>query len=209
LLLSQNTGDFLIRANTKKRQKVQESNNFSVVDHVEPQEAAYDGRKNDAESKTGLDVSKKKQGRGRASSTGRGRGSKTNNDVTKSQFVVAPVSAASQLDASDQKDFRPDGQLRNGECSLQDEDLKSLRAKIAMLEEELRKSRQDSSEYHHLVRNLENVLCECLSDLAICAYAITIFIYSHSPALLIILVMIYAGGKRSERSGTTREAKDN
>jgi tousled-like kinase len=152
----ENTGDFLIRANTKKRQKVQESNNFSVVDHVEPQEAAYDGRKNDAESKTGLDVSKKKQGRGRASSTGRGRGSKTNNDVTKSQFVVAPVSAASQLDASDQKDFRPDGQLRNGECSLQDEDLKSLRAKIAMLEEELRKSRQDSSEYHHLVRNLEN-----------------------------------------------------
>jgi hypothetical protein len=54
------------------------------------------------------------------------------------------------------QDFRPDGQLRNGECSLQDEDLKSLRAKIAMLEEELRKSRQDSSEYHHLVRNLEN-----------------------------------------------------
>jgi len=70
---------------------------------LKPQEAAYDGRKNDAESKTGLDVSKKKQGRGRASSTGRGRGSKTNNDVTKSQFVVAPVSAASQLDASDQK----------------------------------------------------------------------------------------------------------
>ena len=94
-------------------------------------------------------------------------------------------------------------------CSLfiNQEDSKSLRAKIAMLEEELRKSRQDSSEYHHLVRNLENVLCECLSDLAICAYAITIFIYSHSPALLIILVMIYAGGKRSERSGTTREAK--
>ncbi|KAG7555994.1 Protein kinase domain [Arabidopsis suecica] len=152
----ENTGDFLIRANTKKRQKVQESNNFSVVDHVEPQEAAYDGRKNDAESKTGLDVSKKKQGRGRASSTGRGRGSKTNNDVTKSQFLVAPVSAASQLDVSDQKDFRPNGQLRNGECSLQDEELTSLLAKIAVLEEELRKSRQDSSEYHHLVRKLEN-----------------------------------------------------
>ncbi|CAH8271775.1 unnamed protein product [Arabidopsis lyrata] len=152
----ENTGDFLIRANTKKRQKVQESNNFSVVDHVEPQEAAYDGRKNDAESKTGLDVSKKKQGRGRASSTGRGRGSKTNNEVTKSQFLGAPVSAANQQDVSEQKDFRPDGQLRNGECSLHDEDLTSLRAKIAVLEEELRKSRQDSSEYHHLVRKLEN-----------------------------------------------------
>lgn len=66
-----------------------------------PQEAAaaYDGRKNDAETKTVLDGSKKKQGRGRASSTGRGRGSKTNNDVTKSQLVAPPVSAAkSQLD---------------------------------------------------------------------------------------------------------------
>lgn len=70
---------------------------------LKPQEAAYDGRKNDAESKTGLDVSKKKQGRGRATSTGRGRGSKTNNDVTKSQFLIAPVSAASQLEVSDQK----------------------------------------------------------------------------------------------------------
>lgn len=35
LLLSQDTGDFLIRANTKKRQKVQDFNNSSVVDHVE------------------------------------------------------------------------------------------------------------------------------------------------------------------------------
>lgn len=70
---------------------------------LKPQEAAYDGRKNDAESKTGLDVSKKKQGRGRASSTGRGRGSKTNNEVTKSQFLGAPVSAANQQDVSEQK----------------------------------------------------------------------------------------------------------
>lgn len=71
---------------------------------MKPQEAAYDGRKNDAESKTGLDVNKKKQGRGRASSTGRGRGSKINNDVTKSQLLAAPVSAANcQLDVSDQK----------------------------------------------------------------------------------------------------------
>ncbi|XP_010493209.1 PREDICTED: serine/threonine-protein kinase TOUSLED-like [Camelina sativa] len=152
----ENTGDFLIRANTKKRQKVQESNNFAAVDHTELQEAAYDGRKNDADSKTGLDVSKKKQGRGRGTSTGRGRGSKANNDVTKSQFLVAPVSSANQLDLSDQKDFRPDGQHRNGECSSQDEGVTSLRAKIAVLEEELCKSRQDSSEYQHLVRKLEN-----------------------------------------------------
>ncbi|ESQ42114.1 hypothetical protein EUTSA_v10012855mg [Eutrema salsugineum] len=153
----ENTGDFLIRANTKKRQKLQEFSNSSVVDYAEPQEAAYDGRKNDAETKTGLDVNKKKQGRGRGSSTGRGRGSKTNNDVTKAQSLPAPVSAPKcQLDVSDQKDFRPDGQLRNGECSLQNEDVSSLRAKITMLEEELCKSRRDSSEYHDLFRKLEN-----------------------------------------------------
>ncbi|KFK26301.1 hypothetical protein AALP_AA8G230100 [Arabis alpina] len=159
----ENTGDFLIRANTKKRQKVQETNNFNVVDHAEntvylkPQEAAYDGRKNEAETKTGLDVNKKKQGRGRGSSTGRGRGSKTNNDVTKSQVLAAPVSAANcQLDVSDQKDFKPDGQLRNGECSIQDEQVSSLRAKIAALEEELCKARQDSSEYRNLCQKLEN-----------------------------------------------------
>ncbi|CAH8362422.1 unnamed protein product [Eruca vesicaria subsp. sativa] len=153
----ENTGDFLIRANTKKRQKVEDfhnNNSTTLVDHPipEPQEpAVYDGKKNDAETKTGVDVSKKKQGRGRGSSTGRGGrgGSKANNDVTKS----APVSAAkSQLCVSDQKD----GQLRNGECSVQDEDVSSLRAKISVLEEELCKSRQDSSEYQNLLRSLEN-----------------------------------------------------
>lgn len=66
---------------------------------------------------------------------------------------------------------------------INQEDLTSLRAKIAVLEEELRKSRQDSSEYHHLVRKLENVLCKYLSDLANPAYAISIFVYPHSPAL--------------------------
>ncbi|XP_056847180.1 serine/threonine-protein kinase TOUSLED-like isoform X3 [Raphanus sativus] len=161
----ENTGDFLIRANTKKRQKVHDFNNntSSVVDHAEdsvelkPQEAAYDGRRNEAETKTGLDVSKKKQGRGgRASSTGRGRGSKANIDVTKSQCLAAPVSA--QPNVSDQKDCRLDGQLRNGESSLQDDDASSLRAKITVLEEELCKSRQDSSEHQDLIRKLENEL---------------------------------------------------
>lgn len=71
---------------------------------LKPQEAAFDGRKNDAEAKPGPDVNKKKPGRGRASSTGRGRGSRTNNDVTKSQVLAAPISAANgQLDVSDQK----------------------------------------------------------------------------------------------------------
>lgn len=67
---------------------------------LKPQEAASDGRKNEAETKTGLDVtvSKKKQGRARASSTGRGRGSKANNDVTKSQPLVSV-----QLNVSDHK----------------------------------------------------------------------------------------------------------
>ncbi|CAN6863534.1 unnamed protein product [Brassica oleracea] len=152
----ENTGDFLIRANTKKRQKVQHFNNTTTSTVAEPQEAAYDARKNEAETKTGLDVSKKKQGRARASSTGRGRGSKANNDVTKSQSLAAPVSA--QLNVSDHKDLGPDGQLRNGEGSRHDDDVSSLRAKITVLEEELCKSRQDSSEHQNLIRKLENEL---------------------------------------------------
>ncbi|XP_013606450.1 PREDICTED: serine/threonine-protein kinase TOUSLED-like isoform X1 [Brassica oleracea var. oleracea] len=152
----ENTGDFLIRANTKKRQKVEHFNNTTTSTVAEPQEAAYDARKNEAETKTGLDVSKKKQGRARASSTGRGRGSKANNDVTKSQSFAAPVSA--QLNVSDHKDLGPDGQLRNGEGSRHDDDVSSLRAKITVLEEELCKSRQDSSEDQNLIRKLENEL---------------------------------------------------
>ncbi|CAF2338682.1 unnamed protein product [Brassica napus] len=148
----ENTGDFLIRANTKKRHKVQHS---TVVELAEPQEAASDGRKNEAETKTGLDVtvSKKKQGRARASSTGRGRGSKANNDVTKSQSLVS-----AQLNVSDHKDLGPDGQLRNGEGSRHDDDVSSLCAKITVLEEELCESRQDSSEHQNLIRKLENEL---------------------------------------------------
>ncbi|CAN7140566.1 unnamed protein product [Brassica rapa subsp. narinosa] len=155
----ENTGDFLIRANTKKRHKVQHFNNTTttstVVELAEPQEAASDGRKNEAETKTGLDVtvSKKKQGRARASSTGRGRGSKANNDVTKSQSLVS-----AQLNVSDHKDLGPDGQLRNGEGSRHDDDVSSLRAKITVLEEELSESRQDSSEHQNLIRKLENEL---------------------------------------------------
>lgn len=84
---------------------------------------------------------------------------------------------------------------------INQDDVSSLRAKITVLEDELCKSRQDSSEYQNLVRKLENVMC-CLFDLANYGYTNFCFIYS-----LIILSMIYAGGKRVKRSGTTREAK--
>lgn len=85
------------------------------------------------------------------------------------------------------------------------DDASSLRAKITVLEEELCKSRQDSSEHQNLVRKLANVLCERLLDLADSGYAITIFAYIIYS--LLILIMIFAGVKRSKRSGTTREAK--
>lgn len=59
---------------------------------------------------------------------------------------------------------------------INQEEVSSLRAKIAALEEELCKARKDSSEYHNLCQKLENVLCECLLKLTNA--------YSHSPAKL-------------------------
>lgn len=61
---------------------------------------------------------------------------------------------------------------------INQDDVSSLRAKITVLEEELCKSRQDSSEHQNLIRKLENVLCERLLDLADSGYAVTIFAYS-------------------------------
>ncbi|XP_010535773.1 PREDICTED: serine/threonine-protein kinase TOUSLED-like isoform X2 [Tarenaya hassleriana] len=158
----ESTGDFLIRANTQKRQKIQESNHSGAFDRAESEETAVGGGQKSAEiteTKMGLDVSKKKQGRGRGSTSGRGRGSKTNTDVTKCHPSASLVPAANgHLDVSGRKDSRPDRQSFNGDQTQLEEELSSLHGKVAMLEEELRRSRQEASEYQTLSRQLEKEL---------------------------------------------------
>ncbi|KAG2674210.1 hypothetical protein I3760_13G124100 [Carya illinoinensis] len=96
-----NGGEFLIQANTQKRQKLQEDDNSTFLGSVE---AVADGRQMVVEtlnSKANSDVNRKKQGRGRGYSvSGRGRGSRIN-DQTRSQVSASTVSPSNgQLENS-------------------------------------------------------------------------------------------------------------
>ncbi|XP_061959200.1 serine/threonine-protein kinase TOUSLED isoform X3 [Populus nigra] len=141
-----NGGEFLIQANTQKRQRLQEINNSAVIEHLETQ-AVNDGRQKTGETeetKGGSDTNRKKQGRGRGqSNSGRGRGSRANDQI-RSQVSVSTASPSN-------------GQLEN---SYLKEDLASLRAKVSILEEDLRKSRQEASNNHDLCHQLEKELKE-------------------------------------------------
>ncbi|GAB4824572.1 hypothetical protein Ancab_007445 [Ancistrocladus abbreviatus] len=155
-----NGGDFLIQANTQKRQKLQEDNS-SVFEHVE---VVSNGRQTIMEnmtSKAGVEVNKRKQGRGRGQgSSGRGRGSKVNDQV-KVQVSPSTVSPSNgQLDNSYQKDTRNKDFLLNEGCASLEEENSTLRSKVATLEEELCKSRLEASESQHVRLQLEKELMD-------------------------------------------------
>ncbi|KAK9280371.1 hypothetical protein L1049_014060 [Liquidambar formosana] len=154
-----NGGEFLIQANTQKRQKLEEDDRTTLFERIE---AAADGRQKiveTMETKAGFDVTRKKQGRGRGHSvTGRGRGSRVN-DQTRMEISPSTVSPSNgQLDNSYHKDNRPKEQFRNDDRSSLVEEVASLRAKVAALEEDLRKSCQEVSDYQHLCQQLEKEL---------------------------------------------------
>ncbi|OAY37471.1 serine/threonine-protein kinase TOUSLED isoform X4 [Manihot esculenta] len=139
-----NGGEFLILANTQKRQRIQEDNNSSAFEHLEEVADVRQKTVEAVETKTGVDANRRKQGRGRGHSvSGRGRGSR-GNDQMRSQ-ISSPMTLPSNE------------QLEN---SYHKEDVTSLRAKVAVLEEELRKSRQEASDNHNLCCQLEKELKE-------------------------------------------------
>ncbi|XP_048139937.1 serine/threonine-protein kinase TOUSLED isoform X6 [Rhodamnia argentea] len=142
-------GEFLIQANTQKRQKVQVDDSLTFSEPVE----AVDGLAKmveTLETKVNFDVSRKKHGRGRSQS-GRGRGSKAN-DQMRSQISA---STSSPLNG---QDTRPKEQLQHDSHYSSEEEVLSLRAKVAALEEDLRKSRKESSDYQNLCRQIEKEL---------------------------------------------------
>ncbi|CAI8586569.1 unnamed protein product [Vicia faba] len=145
-----NGGEFLIQANTRKRLKVQEDVN----------EAVTDGRQTNleaVETKNNVDANRKKSGRGRGGSgSGRGRGSKSN-DQTRTQNSL-PASDVSH------KDGRLKDQLHSDNSASLKEEIASLRAKVAVLEEDLRKAKQETSEHKNLCPQIEKELRE-LKDL--------------------------------------------
>uniref|UniRef100_A0A5B6ZYP2 Putative serine/threonine-protein kinase TOUSLED isoform X1 n=2 Tax=Davidia involucrata TaxID=16924 RepID=A0A5B6ZYP2_DAVIN len=136
-----NGGEFLIQANTQKRQKLEEDDRSTVFEHVE---AVADIRQKIVETvgtKAGSEVNRKKQSRGRGHSvSGRGRNSRVNDQTrTQTSSTIPPTN----------------GQIEN---SYHKEEITSLRAQVAALEEDLKKSRQEASEYQQLCRQLEKEL---------------------------------------------------
>ncbi|VVA36025.1 PREDICTED: serine/threonine-kinase [Prunus dulcis] len=155
-----NGGEFLIQANTQKRQKLQEDGNSTVLEHAE---AVADGKQMVVESidtKATSDVNRKKHGRGRGHSvSGRGRGSRVSDQTRLLTSTVSPPNG--QLENPYNKDSRPKEQLRNdNKWSSLDEEVASLRATVSALEEDLRKSRQEASDYQNLYRQVEKELNE-------------------------------------------------
>ncbi|XP_057956270.1 serine/threonine-protein kinase TOUSLED isoform X3 [Malania oleifera] len=113
------------------------------------------------EIKAGFDGNRKKQGRGRGNSvSGRGRGSRIN-DHMRTQTSPSTVSHSNgQLENSYHKDSRPKELFGNDDHSSLEAEVASLRAKVVELEEDLRKSRQEASDYQNLYRQLEKELKE-------------------------------------------------
>ncbi|KAM4096300.1 hypothetical protein ACJW30_08G094800 [Castanea mollissima] len=154
-----NGGEFLILANTQKRQKIPEDDDSNVFERVE---AMGDGKQmvvENVESKANSDLNRKKQGRGRGHSvSGRGRGSRAN-DQTKSQISSSTCSPSNgQHENSYHKDSKSKEQFWSENRSPLEEEVASLRAKVAALEEELRKSHQEATDYQTLCRQLEKEL---------------------------------------------------
>ncbi|KAL4611303.1 hypothetical protein ACB092_08G113900 [Castanea dentata] len=155
-----NGGEFLILANTQKRQKIQEDDDSNVFERVE---AMGDGKQmvvENVESKANSDLNRKKQGRGRGHSvSGRGRGSRAN-DQTKSQISSSTCSPSNgqHENSYHKQDSKPKEQFWSENRSPLEEEVASLRAKVAALEEELRKSHQEATDYQTLCRQLEKEL---------------------------------------------------
>ncbi|KAI4308349.1 hypothetical protein L6164_031432 [Bauhinia variegata] len=150
-----NGGEFLIQANTQKRQKLNGDDDSNIFERIE---VVNDGRQagfEAVETKSNLDVNKKKHGRGRGnSSSGRGRGSRV---IDQSRLQTSPATVLAS-NGQLEKDSRLKDQFRNDNCALLEEEIASLRAKVVALEEDLRKSKQEASDYQSLCRQLEKEL---------------------------------------------------
>ncbi|KAF9596210.1 hypothetical protein IFM89_007892 [Coptis chinensis] len=155
-------GEFLIQANTQKRQKLDEDDH-STASNSKLSETVSEARLNIVENvdvKSGIeDSNRKKQGRGRGrSGTGRGRGSR-GNDQARPQVSSSTSSLSNgHIENSLHKETRPIDHFVKDDLTSREEEMASLRAKVASLEEDLRRSRQEMSDHQQLSRQLEKEL---------------------------------------------------
>ncbi|KAG9149107.1 hypothetical protein Leryth_010706 [Lithospermum erythrorhizon] len=157
-----NGGEFLIQANIQKRRKLEEENSSVVSEHVELQQlfqVVDDTRQKIEEgsdiSKSTTDSNRKKSRRKGNCSSGGGRGSR-NMDQTK---TPAFSSSNGQLDSSYKKNVCAMDDTRNNGCTPLEE-ISSLHAKVAALEEELKRVREENSEIQQLHQMVEKELKE-------------------------------------------------
>ncbi|WCJ40200.1 Serine/threonine-protein kinase TOUSLED [Euphorbia peplus] len=159
-----NGAEFLIQANTQKRQRIQDDKSSSSFELLETTHTVTEGRPKTVdimENKINADTNKRKQGRGRGNSaSGRGRGSR-GSDQTRSQIsAAAAVTSNGQLENSNHKENRNNENLHIDDQNSMEEEVVSLRRKVAALEEELRKSRHEASDKQGICSQLEKELKE-------------------------------------------------
>ncbi|MFS7926426.1 putative non-specific serine/threonine protein kinase [Helianthus anomalus] len=150
-----NGREFLIQANFQKRRKLTDDADSAASDQTKVAKVVET-----VEVNSGSDVNRRKQTRGKGNSTqARGRGSQVN-DQTRIQN-----STSNGLENSHQQESsRAKEQIGQNERASLEEEITSLRAKITTLEEDLRKTRQEASEYQHLCQQLEKELKELKSN---------------------------------------------
>ncbi|KAJ8750344.1 hypothetical protein K2173_014259 [Erythroxylum novogranatense] len=158
-----NGEEFLIQANTQKRQRLLENDTSNAIERLEAHPVA-DGMQKSAEgleTKAAFDTSRRKQVRGRGNSNScRGRGSRVNEHIRSQTSASTALVSNGQHENSHQKENKPKEQIwSNGRTSVE-EDLPSLHAKVAALEEDVRKSRQEASDNLNMYRQLEKELKE-------------------------------------------------
>ncbi|KAM0030418.1 putative protein kinase TLK family [Helianthus debilis subsp. tardiflorus] len=152
-----NGREFLIQPNFQKRRKLSDDADSTAANQVE---VVADVRQNvvePVEVKSGSDVNRRRQTRGKGNSTpARGRGSLVNN-----QTRIQNSTSNGFLENSNPKESsRPNEQFGQNELASLEGEITSLRVKITTLEEDLRKARQEASEYQHLSQQLEKELKE-------------------------------------------------
>ncbi|XP_058086728.1 serine/threonine-protein kinase TOUSLED isoform X1 [Magnolia sinica] len=148
-------GEFLIQANIQKRQRLQEDYETALV---QQSEGVVDGRMKTMETvdvEAGVDdAPRRKQGRGRARSvTSRGRGSRANDQARSQSSSFSPSNG--HLGNSAHKESWPNEQHGKDERASLLEEITSLRGKVASLEEELCKARQEAVHHQEQCRLLE------------------------------------------------------
>ncbi|KAI7741894.1 hypothetical protein M8C21_008876 [Ambrosia artemisiifolia] len=152
-----NGREFLIQANFQKRRKLTDDADSTAADQTKVVVDAKQKVVETSEVKSGSDVSRRKQTRGKGNSTqARGRGSLVN-DQTK---IHNSTSNGFLENSHQQESSRAKEQMGQNERASLEEEITSLRAKITTLEEDLRKARQEASEYQHLCQQLEKELKE-------------------------------------------------